>query len=218
MADDSGVLFDIDGTLLDSTYHHTLAWARAFRRHEYAEVTVAQVHRAIGLGDDQLVPHLIGHSDDAVADAHSDEYAALQDEVQALPGSAQLLLRCHQAGLRVVLATSGKAKDLDWMLPRIGGAENIAGCVSSEDVDETKPAPDLLQTAAANYRLTAENAVTIGDSVWDGKAAAAAGIRFIAVLSGGVSEGELREVGAVEVYSDPADLLARFDSSLIADL
>ncbi len=86
MADDSGVLFDIDGTLLDSTYHHALAWARAFRRHEYSEVTVAQVHRAIGLGDDQLVPHLIGHSNDAVADAHSDEYAALQDEVQAIAG------------------------------------------------------------------------------------------------------------------------------------
>ncbi len=216
MADDSGVLFDIDGTLLDSSYHHTLAWVRAFRQHGFTEVTAAQVHRAIGLGDDQLVPHLLGHDDSTIADAHSTEYSALQDEVLALPRAAQLLQRCRDSGLAAVLATSGKAKDLDWMLPRIGGAEHIAGCVTSEDVDQTKPAPDLLQTAAANYGLTAANAVTVGDSVWDGKAAAAAGISFVGVLSGGVSEAELRQAGAVAVYRDTADLLDHFDESVLA--
>jgi len=118
----------------------------------------------------------------------------------------------------VVLATSGKAKDLDWMLPRIGGAEHVAGCVTSEDVKETKPAPDLLQTAAESYQLTAANAVTVGDSVWDGKAAERAGIRFVGVLSGGVSEAELREAGAVEVYRDAAELLAHFEGSVLARL
>jgi len=218
MANGSGVLFDIDGTLLDSSYHHALAWTRALRQHGHPLVTVAQVHRVIGLGDDQLVPHLIGHSDSAIADGHSEEYAAMREEVQALPGVAQLLQRCDAAGLQVVLATSGKAKDLDWMLPRIGGAEHVAGCVTSEDVKETKPAPDLLQTAAESYQLTAANAVTVGDSVWDGKAAERAGIRFVGVLSGGVSEAELREAGAVEVYRDAAELLAHFEGSVLARL
>ena len=218
MANGSGVLFDIDGTLLDSSYHHALAWIRAFRQRGHPQVTVAQVNRAIGLGDDQLVPHLIGHSDSAIADAHSEEYAALREEVQALPGAAQLLQRCDAAGLSVVLATSGKAKDLDWMLPRIGGAEHVAGSVTAEDVEATKPAPDLLQTAAESYQLSADNAVTVGDSVWDGKAAGRAGIRFVGVLSGGVSEAELREAGAVEVYRDAAELLGHFDESALARL
>ncbi len=216
--DQAGVLFDIDGTLLDSTYHHALAWLRAFRAHGHHEVSAAEVHRAIGLGDDQLVPHVLGHDDEALADAHSEEYRELREEVQTLPQTEQLLARCAEAGLRVVLASSGKKADLDWMLPRIGGADHLAGCVTSEDVDATKPAPDLLQTAADRYGLNPNNAVTVGDSVWDGKAAKEAGIRFVGVLSGGASEAELTDAGAVEVYRDVADLLEHFDSSLLATL
>lgn len=214
----AGVLFDIDGTLLDSTYHHTLAWLRAFRDHGYNEITSAQVHRAIGLGDDHLVPHLLGHEQAELADAHSKHYAALRDEVQALPRAAELITRCAAADLRVVLATSGKANDLDWMLPRIGSQEGIMGWATSEDVEKSKPAPDILQCAAKQHGLGAGNAVTVGDSVWDGKAARAANIRFVALLSGGVAEAELREAGAVEVYQGPADLLAHFDESLLATL
>ncbi|WP_127782801.1 HAD family hydrolase [Rhodococcus sp. X156] len=217
-ADRAGVLLDIDGTLLDSTYHHGLAWLRAFQRNGHPEVTAAQAHRAIGLGDDQLVPHLIGSSDSALAEAHSTEYEKLKGEVRALPGAADLLARCAQANLRVALATSGKAKDLDWMLPRIGGAEHVEATITSEDVEDTKPEPDLLQTAVDTLGLAAERAVTIGDSVWDGEAAARAGVRFIGVLSGGFAESELREAGAVEVYRDAADLVEHFDQSLLSSL
>lgn len=214
----AGVLFDIDGTLLDSTYHHAIAWLRAFRGHGHRQVSAAAVHRAIGLGDDQLVPHLIGRDDDALAQAHSEEYAALREEIQALPQAAALLARCAHAGLRVVLASSGKAADLDWMLPRIGGAEHLAGCVTSEDVDASKPAPDLLQTAVAKHHLCGARVLTVGDSVWDGKAADRAGIRFVGVLSGGVSEAELIDAGAIEVYRDVAEVLQRFDGSSLARL
>lgn len=208
-----GVVFDIDGTLLDSTYHHAIAWLRAFRRHGYDQLTAAEIHRAIGLGDDQLVPHLIGHDDDRVAQVHSQEYGEMRPEIQPFPRTAELLTRCADAGLRVVLASSGKAGDLDWMLPRIGGDEHISGCVTFEDVAATKPAPDLLQTAIAEHDLSGSQVLTVGDSVWDGQAAQRAGIRFVGVLSGGVSAAELRDAGAVEVYRDVADLLERFDGS-----
>jgi len=119
MANGSGVLFDIDGTLLDSSYHHALAWTRALRQHGHPLVTVAQVHRVIGLGDDQLVPHLIGHSDSAIADAHSEEYAAMREEVQALPGVAQLLQRCDAAG-----AASGAGDQRQGQGPGLDAAAN----------------------------------------------------------------------------------------------
>ncbi|GAB2919729.1 HAD family hydrolase [Rhodococcus aerolatus] len=206
-----GVLLDIDGTLLDSSYLHGVAWLRAFRDHGY-DVTSARVHRAIGLGDDHLVPHVVDRDDPAVADAHGERFAELQPEVRALPGAAELVRRCAQ-DRRVVLATSGKAKDLDWMLDTIGARDAIAGSTTADDVADTKPAPDVLTAALTAHDLDPAATVTIGDSVWDGQAAQAAGVTFVGLLCGGFSAAELRRAGAVATYEDPADLLARYDTS-----
>jgi HAD superfamily hydrolase (TIGR01509 family) len=206
-----GVLLDIDGTLLDSTYLHALAWLRAFRDRGH-DVTSAEVHRAIGLGDEHLVPHLLGHDDPGCADGHSEHFAALREEVRALPGAAELVRRLAQ-DRRVVLATSGKAADLDWMLDTIGARETIAGSTTADDVGDTKPAPDVLTTALEAHDLDAAATVTIGDSVWDGQAAARAGVTFVGLLCGGVSAAELRAAGAVATYDDPAALLAAYDHS-----
>ncbi len=219
-----GVLLDIDGTLLDSTYHHGLAWLRAFRSLG-CPTTAAQTHRAVGLGSDLLIPHLLGCEPDdvdtdlatALSDAHDEHYTQLIDEVRALPGARDLIAACTQHGRRVVLATSGKAADLDWMLPRIGAdvRDLIHGSTTSDDVTVSKPAPDLLTTAMADHRLDPDNTIAAGDSTWDGQAARRAGVPFVGLLSGGFSEAELRAAGAIEVHQDPGALTAALDASVL---
>jgi phosphoglycolate phosphatase-like HAD superfamily hydrolase len=117
-----------------------------------------------------------------------------------------------------VVATSGKEKDLEWMLPAIGAEDSIAGATTSSEVQDGKPSPELLSAALEQHRLDPERSVAVGDTVWDVAAAARAGVRCVAVTCGGISEAELREAGAVEVYADPADLLERFDDSLLGRL
>lgn len=218
-----GVLLDVDGTLLDSTYHHALAWLRAFRELGHP-ITAAQAHRAIGLGDDQLVPHLLDLDPadvpagllDALADAHTRHYAPLREEVVALPGTRELVLACAERGARAVLATSGKAADLEWMVPRMGEsvADALFGHTTSEDVSRSKPAPDLIQVALEAHGLDAARSIIVGDSTWDAEAAGRAGVVFVGLLSGGVSAAELTSAGAVEVHQDPAALLRAADSVL----
>lgn len=219
-----GLLLDVDGTLLDSTYHHALAWLRAFRELG-CPTTAAQTHRAIGLGDDQLVPHLLGLDPDDVpdglldslADAHSHHYAPLRDEVVALPGAAELVIACADRGVRAVLATSGKAADLDWMVPRIGDGvtDALFGHTTSEDVSTSKPAPYLIQVALDAHGLDAAHSVVVGDSTWDAEAAGRAGVVFVGVLTGGFSADELRAAGAIEVHQDLAALLDAADSVVL---
>ncbi|GMA39613.1 HAD family hydrolase [Mobilicoccus caccae] len=219
MAGKPGVVFDVDGTLLDTNYLHTVAWTRALRSHGYDEVTMEHVHGAIGIASAGLVEHVTGGQDEAVTDAHSQEYEAFQDDVRAFPRAADLMRACHGLGLLVVIATSGKEKDLDWMLPAIGIEDDIVEAAStSSDVDSAKPAPDLMQVAMDTSDLDPDRTVAIGDTVWDVQAAARAGIRCIALTCGGIGEAALRDAGAVEVWRDPADLLAHLDDSVLADL
>lgn len=216
-----GLLLDIDGTVLDSTYHQAMAWLRALRRSGH-ETTAARAHRAIGLGGDHLVPHLLGCAPGEVAPelfgelttAHAEELARLTDEVRALPGARELVLDAAGRGVRVVLASSGTAANLGWMIPRIGDgvAEALHGWTTSEDAAATKPAPDVLQVAMDTHGLDPERSIMIGDSTWDGEAAGRAGVRFVGVLSGGLSADELVGAGAREVHADPAGLLAAKDS------
>lgn len=214
-----GVIFDVDGTLLDTNYLHTVAWMRALRDHGYDEVTMAQVHGAIGIASGQLVERLTGGTDEEVAEAHTKAYQPFQDDVRAFPKAADLVQACHEAGLRVVIATSGKEKDLEWMLPAIGVPEDIVdGASTSSDVENAKPAPDLLSVAMEKSDLDPARSVALGDTVWDVKAAADAGVPCIALACGGIGAAELREAGAVEVWDDPADLLAHFAESRIAGL
>lgn len=221
MADElrPGVIFDVDGTLLDTNYLHVVAWIRALRAHGHDTVTMEQVHEAIGIASGELVEYLTGGQDDAASAAHTDAYEPFRDDIRPFPHAADLMRACHDAGLRVVIATSGKEDDLEWMLPAIGVQKDlIDGSTTSSDVQAAKPAPDLLQVAMDTSGLDPKRTVAIGDTVWDVRAAKRSGIHAIAVTCGGIGEAALKAEGATEVYADAADLLDRFDDSLLATL
>ena len=155
----------------------------------------------------------VGKDDDDAVEAHSRRYEPLQENVEPYPRTADLLRACAERGLAVVLATSGKAADLDWMQPAIGAEDAVTGATTSEDVDEGKPEPDLLTTAMRDHGLDPERTVAVGDTVWDVEAARKAGIPCIALTCGGIGAGELTDAGADAVYDDPADLLDHLDDS-----
>lgn len=211
----AGVLFDVDGTLLDSNYLHVLAWWRACREAGHDQVTMAQLHRAIGMASELLTEQVLGEVDDRAVEAHGERFAELRSMVVGTPGAADLVRGCAERGVTPVLATSGKKDDLDWMLPAIGAGDAVRGTTTSEDVEESKPAPDLLQVALEAHGLDPERTTVVGDTVWDVESARRAGMPCIGLTCGGISAQELREAGAVEVYDDPADLLAHLDDSVV---
>ena len=212
-----GVLFDVDGTLLDTNYLHVLAWWQALRDTGH-EVDMASIHRAIGIASEGLVEHLTGGTDDDAVEAHSERYEVLRDQVVAFPKAGKLVEQCTGRGLTVVLATSGKEEDLEWMKPAIGVEDSLHGATTSSDVEEAKPAPDLLSAAMEQHGLDPERTVAIGDTVWDVQSASRAGVPCISLACGGISRAELLEAGAVEVYADPGDLLDHFGESLLSRL
>ncbi|PWW23297.1 HAD superfamily hydrolase (TIGR01509 family) [Geodermatophilus normandii] len=213
-----GVLFDVDGTLLDTNYLQVLAWWQAFRDTGHPEVSMADCHRSIGIASEELVTHLLGDDagdTEAVSDAKTRRYEPLRELVTPFPRVDELLAACRERGLAVVLATSGKESDLEWMVPAIGGEDVVDGATCSADVESAKPAPDLLQTAVDAHGLDHDRTVAVGDTIWDVQAARDAGLPVIALTCGGISRAELLEAGADEVYDDPADLLASLDDSLV---
>lgn len=213
-----GVLFDVDGTLLDTNYLHVLSWWQAMNDAGHEGVSMAAIHRTIGIASGGLVERLLGHDDETAVEAHSERYEALRDQVAAFPRAAELVKACADRGFTPVLATSGKEDDLEWMLPAIGADDSFAGATTSSDVDEGKPSPDLLTGAIEEHRLDPKRTVAIGDTVWDVKAAEKAGVPCIGLTCGGISEAELRGAGAVEVYADPANLLENLDASILGRL
>ena len=160
-----GVLFDVDGTLLDTNYLHVLTWWQALQDGGYHEVTMAQIHQAVGMGGARLVAHLIGEQNQQVVDRHSELYAPYQGSVRAFPGAAELLSGCRDIGLTVVLATSGEKSDLDWMVPAIGAGDVLRGAITSGDVQASKPEPDLLTKAIEEHRLDPARTAVVGDTV-----------------------------------------------------
>ncbi len=210
-----GVLFDIDGTLLDTNYLHVVAWWRAFRDTGHPNVDMASIHHAIGLSSAELVNRLVGRDDDATVEAHSGRFAALRAQAEAMPDAGELVRACARAGRTPVLATSAKASDLDWMLPLIDAGDAVQGVTSSADVDRSKPDPGILEQSMGKHGLDPDRTVVVGDTVWDIAAARNAGLQCIALTCGGISEAELREAGAAEVYAGPRDLLAKLDDSLL---
>jgi phosphoglycolate phosphatase-like HAD superfamily hydrolase len=215
--DVAGVLFDVDGTLVDSNYLHVIAWSQALRANDH-EVPMATLHRTIGQGADRLVESVLGHAEDAVSDAHSDFYGPNLRDLVAFPGAANLLRTTKKAGLRVVLSTSASAEEVEHLRAAIGADDAIDEVTCKDDVDASKPDPDLVQVGLDKAGLTAARAVFVGDTVWDAEAAKRAGVPCVCVLTGGISAAELREAGAVAIYDDVAHLLREFDGSPLAGL
>jgi HAD superfamily hydrolase (TIGR01509 family) len=213
-----GVLFDVDGTLIDTNYLHVLAWWQAFVDTGHGPIPMDRIHRAIGIPSEGLVRHLLGDDDEDTVEAHSTRYEPLREHVRPLPGTADLLKACAGHGLVVVLATSGQESDLEWMEPAIGAGDAVSGATTSANVDEGKPAPDLLETAVREHGLDPQRTVVVGDAVWDVEAARRARLPCIGLRCGGISGFELTDAGAVEVYSDPADLLEHFNDSSLGRL
>lgn len=207
------VLFDIDGTLVDSNYHHTLAWHRAFRS-VGTSVPCWRIHRSIGMGGDRLVAAAGGddveqRSGDAIRSAWEREYDAVLDEIEAFAGARELLSRLRERGLKVVLASSSIPRHAQRALELLEADERVDATTTSEDASESKPDPELLEAAMA--RVGSTGSVLVGDSVWDVEAATRAGMATIAVESGGFSAAELRSAGAVRVFADVQALLSDLD-------
>ena len=206
-------ILDVDGTLVDTVYHHALAWFRAFRA-QGLEVELWRIHRRIGMGGDQLVASLVGDAveerlGDALRDAEKGLYGELIGEVLPLPGARELVEELKERGHEVVLSSSAKDEELDHYLDLVGVRELADAWTSSGDVEATKPAPDLIEVARA--KATVEEAVMVGDSTWDAEAAKRAGVPTIGLLTGGFSEGELRDAGADPVFASLGDLRAALD-------
>jgi HAD superfamily hydrolase (TIGR01549 family) len=195
-------ILDVDGTLVDTNYHHALAWHRALHAHGH-RVQMWKVHRHIGMGGDQILDALIGEraaaeQGDEIRDAETEAYGELIGEVEPMEGARELIERLRDEGATVILASSAKQEEVDHYLDLLDARELVDGWTTSADVESTKPDPDLVN-AALEKAGGDDPSVMVGDSVWDVKAAKAAGLPTLAVLTGGFSEAELREAGAVQV-------------------
>jgi HAD superfamily hydrolase (TIGR01509 family) len=208
-------ILDVDGTLVDSVYHHALAWQRALRRHG-ADVPMWRCHRHIGMGGDKIVAALAGdqfereHGDDARA-AEAELFGELIDEVRPLAGVRELLETLRERGHSVVLASSAKEQELEHYVDLVGARELADAWTSSADVEATKPEPDLVRAALA--RVDDARAVMVGDSTWDCRAAERADVPTVGLLTGGFAEQELRDAGAVVVFSSLEDLRTGLEST-----
>ncbi|WP_033323684.1 HAD family hydrolase [Actinomadura atramentaria] len=214
------VIFDVDGTLVDTDYLHAVCWWQAFRQGGHV-VETAEIHRAIGMGSDKLLDHVLPRDrdrsgDDALRAAHTALYAQYWDRLEPFDGAGGLLRRCSRLGARVVLASSASATEMGALRRALDADDAIDAVTSSADVEQSKPAPDLVEEALDAAGVPADRAVFVGDAVWDVRACARAGLPCVGVLTGGVSRAELLDEGAVAVYAGAGELLRRFDGSPLA--
>jgi HAD superfamily hydrolase (TIGR01509 family) len=210
-------VLDIDGTLVDTNYHHAIAWFRAFVHHGLV-LPIWRIHRHIGMGGDQVVTALCGEDvearlGDEIRDAEGDEYAKLIGEVRTMEASRELIVSLKDRGHVVVLASSAKEDEVDAYLDLLDARDLADGWTTSADVESTKPAPDLVHAAMARVDSDPADAVMVGDTPWDVKAAAGADVPTLAVVTGGFSEAELRDAGAMAVFESVADLRERLDAT-----
>jgi HAD superfamily hydrolase (TIGR01549 family) len=211
-------ILDVDGTLVDTNYHHAIAWYRAFRQNDVI-LPIWRIHRHIGMGGDRLVEALGGErleneSGDDIRAAEAVLYRELMSEVEPLEGARELIEDLKQSGHAVVLASSAKAHEVEHYLDLLDARELVDDWTTSADVKATKPEPDLV--VAAVEKAGGGDAVMVGDSTWDCEAAKRAGLDTIAVLTGGFSKAELREAGALVVYSSIKELRDSLDETPLA--
>ncbi|URD61468.1 HAD family hydrolase [Sphingomonas sp. KRR8] len=209
------ILFDIDGTLVDSNDFHVLAWAEAFKQAGH-EMRLSTIHDQVGQGGDNLVPALLPDLSPEELKRLEDSHHQLFEQhysgrLQPFPSARALLRRCKEAGYRVVLASSASADEVERNLQVLDAADLVDASTSSDEVDCSKPCPDVFNVALRKAGAQSNEAIVVGDTPFDIKAADKAGLRVIALRSGLFTDAQLR--GAVAIYDDVADLLAQFDES-----
>jgi HAD superfamily hydrolase (TIGR01509 family) len=210
-------ILDIDGTLVDTNYQHTIAWFRAFREHGIP-LAMWRIHRHIGMGGDQLVEALTDEATDrekgdGIRDAEKEHYMQLIGEVEVMAGARELIAELKRRGHAVVFASSAKEDEVDHYLDLLEARELADAWTMSADVESTKPAPDLVHAALAKVEGSPEDAVLIGDTPWDVKAAKQAGVPTLTVRTGGFGADELREAGAAGVFESVGELCAQLDET-----
>jgi HAD superfamily hydrolase (TIGR01549 family) len=208
-----GVLFDIDGTLVDTNYLHALAWRRVFLERGEPEITTPRIHRLVGMGTDELLEILCGRPRPELKPDRARHFDALKPDIRAFPRAADLLRAGHDRGARVVLATSADKSDLEALLAAIDADAAIDAVTSADEVEAAKPAPDVFSVALDEAGTAPEATVVVGDTVWDVEAATRAGLRCVTVTTGGICRAELEKAGALAVYDDVAALLDGLDVS-----
>ena len=211
-------ILDIDGTLVDTNYHHVIAWYRAFKRHDIL-LPLWRIHRHIGMGGDQVVGALAGEDvelkrGDDIRAAEKELYLELIEEVEPFEGAHGLIETLKKRGHPVVLASSAKAEEVDRYLDLLDARQLADGWTTSADVEATKPHPDLV--IAAVEKAGGGKAVMVGDTPWDCESARGAGVPTVCVLTGGFSEDELRDAGAVAVFESITQLAERLDETPLA--
>ena len=195
-------IFDVDGTLVDTNYQHALAWFRALRRYGITR-PMWRIHRGIGMGGDQFVPAVAGreveeaHGDD-LRQAWAEEFDQLIGEIQPFEGAHELLVAVKERGFRLVLASSGRAEHVEAFLDLVDGRSLADAWTTSEDVEQSKPEPDIV--AAALAKVEGASGIMVGDSVYDAQAAAKLDVPTLGVRTGGFSVGELHEAGVLMVF------------------
>jgi HAD superfamily hydrolase (TIGR01509 family) len=212
-------ILDVDGTLVDTNYHHTIAWFRAFCRHGIV-LPLWRIHRHIGMGGDQVVAALTDERTDSergddIRASESELYFELIDEVQPMEGARELIEDLRRRGHTVVLASSAKEAEIDHYLDLLDGRELANAWTTSADVQSTKPAPDLVHAALERVDGSAADAVMVGDTPWDVHAASRAGVSTLAVLTGGFAIEELEESGAAAVFESVAELSDRLQETAL---
>ena len=213
----TAVLFDIDGTLTDTNYLHAIAWRRAFVD-AGEDVATARIHRMIGASGDVLLEELVGEVRPDIKDGWRRHFDELKGEIRPFPQAASLLRAVAARGPLVVLATSSEPDDVEALREALDVEDAVHAVTSAGDVDEAKPSPEVFERAMAEAGVGPEDAIVVGDSVWDVKAATKAGLRTVTLLCGGFGRAELEEAGAAEVHEDPAALLSALASTAIAEL
>jgi HAD superfamily hydrolase (TIGR01509 family) len=215
------VLFDVDGTLVDSVDLHAEAWREALRKFG-KEVRVEDVRRQIGKGGDQLLPVFLSGEERAREGEALDRYRAelwrrvYLPRVRPFPRARDLVARVREDGKRIALASSGKAAEVEHYRKLLGLDGLVDAATTSDDAERSKPHPDIFEAALAQVRVRPEEAIAVGDSPWDALAARRAGLRTVGLLSGGFPEADLRDAGCVAICRDPADLLASYGASPLA--
>jgi HAD superfamily hydrolase (TIGR01509 family) len=203
------VVLDVDGTLMDTNYLHVEAWARAFEEVGH-RVPRVQLHKQVGKGSNLLIREFVEDEETAgkIDELHSEYYGELQEHGHPLPGAKELIPSLAERGYEVWFVTSAKDEELEHHMGELDVEDEISGVVNSSDVENSKPAPDIFELALERAGAAPDETVAVGDAIWDIESASAAGIRTVAVLTGGAfSEQELRDAGAADVYEDCAALL-----------